>query len=206
MFRLQRILMAPIDGATDGAAGGGAGDGGGDKGSTDGAAGAAGTDGAAGADGTDGTVGPIDLAARLAAAESTIEKLALEKAAADDAAEAARVAALSDAERLAEDRAALSAEIEQGRESIRKEAQLQALARLGVLPAYHETAPAVDVRTTEGAATLEAWARARPEIIKQTPGEAAPYVPAAESLMGKVLRGVVQHPYISAEGVRKLLH
>ena len=154
-----------------------------------------------------GAPNPPDLAAvlaELAAVKSTLTSLESAKADAEAAAEAARVAALSDAEKLAEDRVAFAAEIEQSKAGIRKEARTQALDRLGVLPAYREFVPDVDPRTTEGAAALEQWAKDRPEVVRQTPSGPAPWQPAPKSALAKIMSGETKNPLVTPASVSKM--
>jgi len=154
-----------------------------------------------------------DVAAELAALRATVEALTAAKTEADaakteaeTAAEAARVAGLSAAEKLSEDRAAFAAEVEAGKAGIRKEARAQSLDKLGVLPAYRDWAPDVDPRTAEGAAAIEEWAKIHPEVVKQASGAPVPYTPAPTSKIGQVLSGAVKNPFMSAAGLRKLLN
>lgn len=151
-----------------------------------------------------GTAGPLDLAARLAAAESMIASLSSEKESAEAAAEAARVAAMTETERLAAEREAFTAEIAEGKASIRKEARAQALDKLGVLPAYRDFVPDVDPRTAEGAAVLEKWATDRPEVVKKTAAAAPGWTPPKKGILERIVSGEVVNPLVPPDSVRKL--
>ena len=144
------------------------------------------------------------IEARLAALEGENAALRASAAEADAAAESVRVAALSDAEKLAEDRAAFSAEVEATQAAFMSQRRTSAFDRLGVLPNYRDYVPAADPQTTEGAALIEKWAKDHPEAVRQQT-TAAPYTPTAGSKLAQLLTGALKSPYATADSARKAL-
>ena len=148
-----------------------------------------------------------DVAGELASLKAQIEGLTKAKTEADNKAEEARKAALSEADKLKEERAAFMAEVEGTKAGIRKEARGQAMDRLGILPNYRDFAPDVDPRDPAGAKALTDWAQSHPEVVKaQGTHNPAPMTPPPESMLGKVLSGVAKSPYMTKEGFRKLIN
>ena len=105
---------------------------------------------------------------KFAALQAELEELRAGKAAAEAEAEAARVAGLSDAERLTEEREAWRHEVEGERAKLRVDLRAAALDRAGVMPKYNDFVPDVDVRTTEGQKALETWINEHPETVKRS--------------------------------------
>lgn len=151
--------------------------------------------------------GTPDVAAELASLKGQLEALTKAKTESDNKAEEARKAALSEADKLKEEREAFKLEVEGTKAGIRKEARGQAMDRLGILPNYRDFAPDCDPRTPEGAKALTDWAKDHPEVVKAvgTTGH-APMTPPPESMLGKVLSGVAKSPYMTKEGFRKLIN
>jgi len=152
---------------------------------------------------TDGGQGDkgVDLAAQVATLTAQLTELSTKAAAAEAAAEAAKREKMSDAEKLAADRA----ELDKQRTALANRARGDALTRLGVIEKAHQWAPQVDPGTPEGAKALEDWAKANPELVKRTdPGgqnfQAPPDTPLAELLSGKR-----KSPLLSAGWAQKLL-
>jgi len=147
-----------------------------------------------------------DLAAQIASLTATVASLTKAKDDADAAAETARKAGLTEAQKLAEEREAFQAEVASTRQGLVSEARNATLDKMGVLPAYRAWAPQdADPRTPEGARALEAWAKEHPEVVRVTTAGPAPMTPAPESKLAKVLSGIAASPYISADGLRKLV-
>ena len=184
-------VMAPDDG---GAGSGGAG-------GTDG--GAAGG-GAGGADGGSGGAKEPTLAEvqdALKAMQAKVVDLEAAKTKSDQAADEARRSALSEQDRIKEDRTRLDEE----KATLRQERRDGALDKLGVLAKYRKMAPDVDPRDPAGAAELEKWAGANPELIsKPAGGQQTPVVPEASAL-GQILKGVKSHPLINLDSLKNML-
>ncbi len=142
------------------------------------------------------------LQAQIAAMQAKLDG-ADEAAAA--AAEQARLAAMSDAERAQEQLAAERAKLDEALGGLRKERLTMAADKLGVLPNFRGYLPDVDPSTTDGAAALEQWAKDHPQALK--PRDAAPdggWRPAPEGNLAKILSGKLRHPLVTAESIRKL--
>lgn len=136
-----------------------------------------------------------DLAAQLAAMQAQVADLTAKNAAAEAAAEATRLAGLSDAEKLAEERAAVVRE----REALTLDRRVSALDKLGVQPKYRTFAPQVDPADPAGALALDKWAKENPELV--TPKVAPPAPPPAvppKSNLAKVLAGEVKNRFATA--------
>ena len=152
---------------------------------------------------TDGGQGDksADLTAQVATLTAQLTELSTKAAAAEAAAEAAKREKMSDAEKLAADRA----ELDKQRTALANRARGDALTRLGVIEKAHQWAPQVDPGTPEGAKALEDWAKANPELVKRTDTggqnfQAPPDTPLAELLSGKR-----KSPLLSAGWAQKLL-
>lgn len=143
-----------------------------------------------------------DLAAQLAAMQAQVADLTAKNAAAEAAAEATRLAGLSDAEKLAEERAAVVRE----REALTLDRRVSALDKLGVQPKYRAFAPQVDPADPAGALALDKWAKENPELLTpRAPGGQPPPKAPEGSMLAKVLSGQVRHPFMTATGLGKLL-
>ena len=186
---------------------GGAGDGGGTTNDTGG-------EGAGNQGGGGGTSNPTvaALIAELAAVKSTLTNLESGKAAADSAAEAARVAALSETEKAAEARTKLLGEIEAEKAALAGERKLlvsgrrtASLERMGFDKRLHALAPDVDPATAEGAAALDAWGAANKDLARQAAGDAPAWSPAPKSNLSRILGGEMKNPLISQDSVSKML-
>ena len=143
-----------------------------------------------------------DLAAQLAAMQAQVADLTAKNAAAEAAAEATRLAGLSDAEKLAEERAAVVRE----REALTLDRRVSALDKLGVQPKYRTFAPQVDPADPAGALALDKWAKENPELLtpRAAGGQPPPKAPEG-TMLAKVLSGQVRHPFMTASGLGKLL-
>jgi len=196
LYGITSTFRNEAGGDAGGDAGGGAGgDAGGGAGGDAGDAGDAGGGDAGGGD---------SFEARLAALEAENKQLRADKGAADEAVEAARVAALSDAEKLKEERAAFATEVETAKAAMVGERRAAAFDKLGVLPNYRDYVPAADPGTKEGAALITEWAKTHPEAVRSTaPAPAAP--PSPGSKLAQLLTGAIKSPYATAESARKAL-
>lgn len=151
--------------------------------------------------------GTADLAAQVKTLSAQLETLTKAKTEADAKAEEARKASLSEADKLKEERTAFAAEVANTKAGLRKEARSQALDRLGVLPNYRDFAPDADPTNADGAKQLADWAKGHPEVVKVTGApQPPPFAPAPESMLGKVLAGVAKSPYITKEGLQRLIN
>lgn len=152
--------------------------------------------------GEGGDKGP-DLAAIVATLTAQVAELTAEKTRATEAAEAARVASLSEAERVAEERKALDAE----KKGLVMQARQAAADKLGILPKALPLIPDVDPRTPEGAKAFEAFAKENPEFLKPANSAPNPLVDLANSAKGRladVLSGKVKNPLITPESLKKM--
>ena len=153
-------------------------------------------------DTTGGGQGAGDAAAtKLAVLEAQIAELTTKATAAEAAAEAAKREKMSDAEKLAADRA----ELDKQRSALANRARGDALTRLGVIEKAHQWAPQVDPGTPEGAKTLEDWARANPELVKARDTGAHPFQAPPDSPLADILSGKRKSPLLSAAWANNLL-
>lgn len=158
------------------------------------------------------TPNPAIVAARAKLAEGVAAYKAADAKRASDA-EATRQSQLTEAQKLAEARQALVADSDKTRAELAAERKgladsrrKDAAERLGIFPKAMALVPDVDPATPEGASALEKWARENPEFVKQKPAGAPDYSPPpAESKLGKVLSGVLKHPFLTADGARAML-
>ncbi len=144
-----------------------------------------------------------DLAAIVATLTAQVAELTAERTKAAEAAEAARVASLTEAEKVAEERKALETE----KKSLVTQARQAAADKLGILPKALPLAPDVDPRTPEGAKALETWAKENPEFLRPTNSAPNPLADLANSAKGRladVLTGKVKNPLITAESLKKM--
>lgn len=137
-----------------------------------------------------------DLAKVVADLQAQVQALTAKNQEAERLAEEAKRASMTEAERLAADRAALDVEKAQ----VQKAKRDAALDKLNVLPAYRDLVPA-DL----DAAGLETWVKARPEIIQKKAEPSNTYTPPPKSRVAQILSGEVSHPLFSAESLRKML-
>ena len=148
----------------------------------------------------DATPAP-DHAAELAAAKAQLAELTAWKTQQVADAEAAKRASMSEAEKLAADRAALDGE----RKALRDRSRKDALTRLGVLDKAHQWAPDVDPADPAGAAALEAWAKSNPELVKTPTPQSQPYDAPAGSPLAKLLSGGLKNSIINPKRAAELL-
>lgn len=142
-----------------------------------------------------------DTAAELATAKAQLAEFAAWKTKIEGEAEETKRASMSEAQKLAADREALSTKEKALRDRSRKEA----LAKLGVLDKAHQWAPDVDPADPAGAKALEDWAKANPELVKAAPVTSHVYDAPPKSALAKILSGEVTNPLLSAKWAAKLL-
>jgi hypothetical protein len=142
-----------------------------------------------------------DTAAELAAAKAQIAEFASWKAKIESEAEEKARASMTEAQKLAADREALTAK----EKALSARARSEALTKLGVLEKAHQWAPDVDPATPAGAKALEDWARANPELIKAQAQTGHAYDAPADSSLGKLLRGALPNALINAKRAAELL-
>jgi hypothetical protein len=143
-----------------------------------------------------------DLATQVQTLMAQVSALTQAKTASDQAAEAARVASLSEAERVAEERKQIAGE----REAMLSDARKTAAEKLGINPKAFRLLPEVDPRTPEGAKAFEQFARDNPEFVAKTvtpSGET--YNAPPKSVLARILSGETTHPLFSAEHLRSML-
>lgn len=196
------------------------------EGAGGGAAGAAGAEGAAGASAagagkaatTDGSAGGApadkggDLAARLAAAEAKLaERDALEakaKLEAEQAAEAARVAALTAEQKRDEELQSLRDRVNSQDAALVATRREAALDKLGLPAKYRAFAPQGDPSTVEGAKALEAFAREHPELLSSSTSQPQSLlgraIAAGESNLAKVLKGERKSTLVTEASIARL--
>ena len=144
---------------------------------------------------------PPDTTAELAAARAQLAELSAWKAKVESEAEETRRASMTEAQKLAADREALTAK----EKALSTRARSEALTKLGVLEKAHQWAPDADPATPAGAKVLEDWARANPELVKATPQSGLAYDAPADSSLGKLLRGALPNALINAKRAAELL-
>lgn len=137
----------------------------------------------------------------LAALRAEVDSLKADKAAATAAADEARKAAMTDAERVADERAALDGE----RKTMIDQARADAASKLGIYPKALSLVPEGDPRTPEGAKALADWAKENPEFVKAAVKPSIVTAAPEGSALEKLLAGKTSHPYMSAEQARALL-
>lgn len=142
-----------------------------------------------------------DVNVELSTLKAQLAELMQAKQAADAAADEARRNALSEKERVEEDRKALEAE----KSKLKSERRRDALSKLGVLEKAAALAPDVDPSDPAGAKALEDWAKANPEFVKRAEAQSYAYDTPKGSNLGKILSGEMKSPIISRDGLRKLL-
>lgn len=142
-----------------------------------------------------------DVTSEIDSLKSQLAELLQAKAAADAAADEARRNALSEKERIAEDKKAIEAE----RAKIKAERRKDALSKLGVIEKAAALAPDVDPSDPAGAKALEDWAKANPEFVRSAAPVSSPFDAPKGSNLGKILSGEMKSPIISRDGLRKLL-
>ena len=143
--------------------------------------------------------------------KSALTSLKSGKAESDAAAEAARVAALSESEKAAEAQAKLLAEIGAERETLAAERaglvagrRSDALQRMGFDARLHSLAPAADPSTVEGAAQLEQWAKTNADLATKQATPDGAWQPKPKSMLARVLGGEVRNPLVNADSVSKM--
>lgn len=144
---------------------------------------------------------PDPVKVELEAAKAKIAEFEAWKTQQEKAAEEAARERMTDKQRLEADRAKLDAE----RKSLKDRARGEALAKLGVLEKAYQWAPDVDPADPAGAAALEAWAKANPELVRQQQRTSHGYEAPPKSALAKVLSGEIKTPLLNPAWARKLL-
>jgi predicted secreted protein len=138
---------------------------------------------------------------RLQALQTQLKELSAMKAEQAKASEESRRSAMSEREKLEEDRKALQAE----RDALRQTRRKDAMSKLGILEKAAALAPDVDPADPTGAAALEAWAKDNPEFVRRADAQSTPYDVPQGSRLARILTGAEKSPLISRDGLRKLL-
>lgn len=138
---------------------------------------------------------------KLQELQSQLKSLAEAKAAQAVEQEQARRSALSEREKLEEDRKALQAE----RDSLRQARRKDAMSKLGILEKAAALVPDVDPIDPAGAQALERWAHENPEFVRRADPLGTPYAAPEGSKLARILSGAEKSAIISREGLRKLL-
>ena len=144
---------------------------------------------------------PDPVKVELEAAKAQLAEMLQWKAQQEKAAEEAARERMTDKQRLEADRAKLDAE----RKALKDRARGEALAKLGVLEKAYQWAPDVDPADPAGAAALEAWAKANPELVRQQQAQSRGYEAPPKSPLAEVLSGARKTPLLSAKWAQKLL-
>lgn len=145
-----------------------------------------------------------EILAQLKAANDKLAAFDKAQADAATAAEADRVAKLSEAEKLAEERKAFLAEkesLETAKKGLANERREAALDKLRVNAKYRSFAPNVDPSTADGAKALETWAAQNPELLVKAAG--APNVEVPAGAIADILSGKRKSSLVSVEGLKK---
>ena len=140
------------------------------------------------------------------------EREAATKAAHESAtaeAEARRVAALSESQKLQEALAKQQQEIDATKGHLVAERRSIALDKLGVADKFRSFAPAVDPSDPKGAKTLEDWAKANPELLtpanRTTTTSAIDQLKqAAGSALNQVIAGTRKSTLVTQRNLSKL--
>tara|TARA_R100000808_G_scaffold2971_1_gene11081 strand:+ start:835 stop:1392 length:558 start_codon:yes stop_codon:yes gene_type:complete len=152
----------------------------------------------------------VDYGRQLDALRAELTALRGAKESAEQEAEAARIAGLTEAERLDAERAAWKQEVEADRARLRVELRDAALDRAGVLSKYNNFAPDVDVRTPEGQKALESWLKDHPETIKRPDVVAQPTPTDAlikrSSKLAEILTGKRKSTLITQKSIEKMFN
>jgi hypothetical protein len=138
---------------------------------------------------------------RLQALQTQLKELSAMKAEQAKASEESRRSAMSEREKLEEDRKALQAE----RDALRQTRRRDAMSKLGILEKAAALVPDVDPADPTGAAALEAWAKDNPEFVRRADAQSTPYDVPQGSRLARILTGAEKSPLISRDGLRKLL-
>lgn len=138
---------------------------------------------------------------RLQALQTQLKELSAMKAEQAKASEESRRSAMSEREKLEEDRKALQAE----RDALRQTRRKDAMSKLGILEKAAALVPDVDPADPTGAAALEAWAKDNPEFVRRADAQSTPYDVPQGSRLARILTGAEKSPLISRDGLRKLL-
>ena len=145
-----------------------------------------------------------EILAQLKAANDKLAAFDKAQADAASAAEAERVAKLSEAEKLAEERKAFLAEkesLEAAKKVVASERREAALDKLRVNAKYRSFAPDVDPSTADGAKALETWAAQNPELLVKS--AQVPNVEVPAGAIADILSGKRKSSLVSVEGLKK---
>ena len=134
---------------------------------------------------------PPDTAGQLAALQAELATMKEQKEAVEKAAADAKIATMSDSEKLEAERIAWREEVDAERTKLRLDLRAAALDRAGVMAKYNDFAPDVDVRTTDGQKALEAWINEHPETVKHADVVAKPSPTAAIAAKSSALADIL---------------
>lgn len=148
-----------------------------------------------------GKAEPPPYKRKLQELQTQLKSLAEAKAAQVVEQEQARRSALSERDKLEEDRKALQAE----RDALRQARRKDAMSKLGILEKAAALVPDVDPIDPAGAQTLERWAAENPEFVRRAEPHGTAYTVPEGSKLAKILSGAEKSAMISREGLRKLL-
>jgi len=146
----------------------------------------------------------VDLG-EVAQLRAAVAELIAGKQAAEQAAEVAALAKMSDAERTDAERKKWQAEVDGDRAKLRADRKTLALEKLGVAPKFFGMAPEVDASTPDGQAALEKWVQAYPELVTAKAKPLQPTDVPEGSALHRVLTGALTNPFMSREGFARLL-
>lgn len=144
---------------------------------------------------------PVAMATELAAARAQLAEFAAWKTQQEQAETEAKRARMTEAQKLAADREALTAK----EKALKDRARGDVLAKLGVLDKFHAIAPDVDPADPAGAKALEDWAKANPELVKPRSSDSQPYNAPQGSSLAKLLTGGVKNSIINPRRAAELL-
>lgn len=201
----MKIYRHPYLAPADETGGGGAGDAGA-------AAAAAATAAAAAAAASDGKGAGGAAEPTIAELQAQLNTLLDDKAASDKkatdaetAAEAARVAGLSETQRQAERIAELEGKLTTTEKTAIDSARQAAGAKLGINAKLLPLVPAdADPRTAAGQAVFERWAQENADLLPKAP-VGMNMQPAPKSAVAKILTGESDHPFLSKETITSML-
>jgi len=141
------------------------------------------------------------LTAQFEAQSKTVAELTAANAKAAAAAEESRTKSLTSEQKLQEDRDKVDAD----RKVLVAEARTAALTKLNIATKFFEYAPAVDPRTTEGAAIIESWAAKNPEFAAvKTEASILSQVVGTSGKLADILSGKTKNPLITTDSLKKM--
>lgn len=141
----------------------------------------------------------------VAQLRAVVAELLVSKQASEQAAEAAALAKMSDAERNEAERKQWRAEVDNDRAKLRADRKTLALEKLGVASKFFGMSPEVDASTPDGQAALEKWVQQYPELVTTKAKPMQPTDVPEGSALHKVLTGALINPFMSRAGFARLL-